>query len=82
MCSLAIGFGLYAALTSIAIKNDAFAHVSRWMTFVVARISQSSDTTRDEIIPHGGASVLVCSTVRDTEAPCQARLRGPANRAL
>jgi hypothetical protein len=25
-------------LTSIAIKNDAFAHVSRWMTFVVVAL--------------------------------------------
>jgi hypothetical protein len=38
VCSLAIGFGLYGALVSIAIKNDAFAHVSRWMTCVVVAL--------------------------------------------
>jgi hypothetical protein len=38
VCSLAIGFGLYEALASIALKSDAFAHVSRWMTCVIVAL--------------------------------------------
>jgi hypothetical protein len=38
VCSLAIGFGLYKSLTSIAIKDDPLAHVSRWMTCVVVAL--------------------------------------------
>jgi hypothetical protein len=33
-----IGFGLYKSLTSIAIENDTFARVSRWMTSVVVAL--------------------------------------------
>jgi len=38
VCSLAIGFGLYKSLTSIAIMDDALAHASRWMTCVVVAL--------------------------------------------
>jgi hypothetical protein len=36
--ALAIGVGLYNALVSVAMTNNAYAHVSAWMTFVIVTV--------------------------------------------